>query len=206
MESGIQVGYVPIIDPESTSSGSEGEYDGSDSDISQELLTSNVGVTYAYQGGGERLRDERRAQEHIDIRNKYFTPDIIRHNVYCKLTAGVDTVVNLKDYGFDIDRVIGFKLVKGYMIFSGDRNHGIDITIPEIPYLACKKNADHASLIEVIYVSGADEYYENKNLFRDAFFNPIKLSILNIKIAPVGITGATSYLEFEVTTLNRSVQ
>ena len=138
MESSPQVGYVPIIDPESTSSGSEGDYEGSDSEISQELMTTNVGVMYTYQGQGERLLDERRAQEHIEFRNKYFTPEITSHNVYCKLATGTDTVVNLKDYGFDIDRVIGFKLVKGYMKFSENQDQGMEITIPEIPYLACK--------------------------------------------------------------------
>ena len=211
MESTTQIGYVPIIDPESTSSGSEGEYEGSDSDISQELITSNVGIMYQYQGQEERLLDERRAQEHIEFRNKYFTPEITRHYAHCPLSS-TDETIDLTTFGFDIDRVIGFKLVKGFMIFSsGSVDAGVDITIPEIPYLACKKNVDNKSLIEVIYVSGPSQYYENKNLFRDAFFNPIKLSTLNIGVSsssslssPIVIAGSTSFLEFEVTILNRS--
>ena len=202
MDSSPQVGYVPIIDPESTSSGSEGEYEGSDSDISQELLTSNVGVMYQYQGQDERLLDERRAREHIEFRNKYFTPEITRHNVYCVLAAD-DTSVDLTKFGFDIDRVIGFKLVKGYLGISVGPS--AIITIPEIPYIACKKNVDCKNIIDVvsIYSGSNPQYFENKNLFQDTFFNPIKLSTLNINISPSN-TGSVDFLEFEITTLNRS--
>ena len=202
MESSIQVGYVPIIDPESTSSGSEGEYDGSDSDISQELLTSNVGVMYEYQGQDERLLDQRRAQEHIEFRNKYFTPDITRHNVYCKITA-TTTTIDLTKFGFNIDRVIGFKLIKGYLGIAALNR--VTITIPEIPYIACKKNEDCEHIIDIvsIYSGSNPQYFENKNLFRDIFFSPIKLSSLTITIDP-GNDGSKDFLEFEITTLNRS--
>ena len=206
MESSTQVGYVPIIDPESTSSGSEGEYDGSDSDISQELVTSNVGVTYRYMGQDERLLDERLAQEHIEFRNKYFTPDIIRHNIIINSEAGNYNPINvdLREFGFDIGRVIGFKLVKA-RIAEGGSGGNIEITIPEIPYIACKKNKDHKSIIEVIYSSDGDQYYENKNLFRDIFFSPIKLSNLTIEISATLEESVYSFYEFEITTLNRSV-
>jgi hypothetical protein len=204
MESSIQVGYVPIIDPESTSSGSEGEYDGSDSDISQELLTSNVGVMYEYQGQDERLLDQRRAQEHIEFRNKYFTPDITRHKVviYSETDNYNPLNVNLCEFGFDIDRVIGFKLVKA-RIAHGGAGGNLEITIPEIPYITCKKNKDNKSIIEVVYSSDGDQYYENKDLYRDVFFNPIKLSNLNISVTDQS-SGALSFYEFEITTLNRS--
>ena len=201
MESSPQIGYVPILDPESTSSGSEGDYEGSDSDISQELVTSNVGVMYQYQGQEERLLDERKAQEHIEFRNKYFTPEITRHNVYCKITA-TTTTIDLNKYGFDIDRVIVFKLIKGYLGIAA--LNLVTITIPEIPYIACKKNEDCKHIIDIvsIYSGSNPQYFENKNLIRDIFFPPIKLSTLTITIDPDN-DGSKDFLEFEITTLNR---
>jgi len=203
MESTPQVGYVPILDPESTSSGSEGDYDGSDSDISQELVTSNVGVMYQYQGQDERLLDERKAQEHIEFRNKYFTPEITRHNVYCSIGATI-TTIDLTKFGFDIDRIIGFKLIKGFINLNPSLNDlNVTITVPEIPYIACQKNEDCQPIIDVIHVSGSSQYYENKNLFRDIYFNPIKLSTLTITVSSE-ISGTNTFLEFEITSLNRS--
>lgn len=120
------VGYVPIV--EESSSDSEGRYDpedSSNSDISQELLTSNVGVMYQYVGQQDRLMDERRAQEHIEFRNKYFTPETSRHSILVEThnhTVTIENhnfVVHFVDsahnstggYG-EFDNVIGFRMIK----------------------------------------------------------------------------------------------
>lgn len=199
------VGYVPIVE-ESTDESSAGSFDpldNSESDISQELLTSNVGVMYRYQGQQQRLMDERKAQEHIAFRNKYFTPEIMRHVIYVPITDTSGATVHLKDFGVDLDRVIGFKFVKGFFSTSSPPSE-IKILIPEIPYIACKKNAEHKHIVEVIsvYSAGHPQYYENKNLFRDIFFTPIKLSTLSISfdVSLASTTGA--FMEFEITTLN----
>lgn len=122
-----EVGYIPIVSDVS-SSGSESNADpneNTDSDISQELFSSNVGVMYQYQGQQERLMDERRAQEHIEFRNKYFTPETSRHSILVEThnhNVTIDNhnfVVNFVDsahnptggYG-EFDNVIGFRMIK----------------------------------------------------------------------------------------------
>ena len=119
------VGYVPIVEESSSDSEGDADPDSSNSDISQEILTSNVGVMYRYQGQQERLMDERRAQEHIEFRNKYFTPEISRHSILVETNNhnGVienhNFVVHFVDsahnstggYG-EFDNVIGFRLIK----------------------------------------------------------------------------------------------
>lgn len=200
------VGYVPIVE-ESTDESSVGSFDpldNSESDISQELLTSNVGVMYRYQGQQQRLMDERKAQEHIAFRNKYFTPEIMRHVIYVPITDASGVTVTLKDFGVDLDRVIGFKFVKGFFNTSSALSE-IKIIIPEIPYIACKKNAEHKHIVEVISVYSAShpQYYENKNLFRDIFFTPIKLSTLSISFdVNLASSPTASFMEYEITTLN----
>ena len=113
-------------------------------------------------------------------------------------------IVPLSNFGFNIDRVIGFKLVKGSLRYDDtklDRTHAphIDLIIPEIPYIACVKNQENSHLIQrlSVYTAGAF-YYENKKVFGDTYFTPIKLSTLTLECQHC--TGGN--LEFEVTTLN----
>ena len=58
----------------------------SDSDNLSDVLrivSTNRGSNYEFIGAQQRLLDERRAQEHIDFRNKYFTPPISSHYHRC---------------------------------------------------------------------------------------------------------------------------
>jgi hypothetical protein len=70
------VGYIEMVDESSSSDESSSE-----SELSPELFTSNRGSMYQYQGEGERMMNNRKAQEYISIRNKYFTPEITRHSL-----------------------------------------------------------------------------------------------------------------------------
>ncbi len=169
---------------------------------SGELISSNVGIHYKeIKITDQRLEDYTLAADYEKVRNKYFTPEITKHSVSVLLEDGGPTSVTLTDYGFTIDRVIGFKLVKGYLTHAKTPSAGehIDIIIPEVPYIACVKNSTCSHLIQRLsaYTTGAF-YYENKNLFRDIYFTPIKLSQLTITHA--GCTGGN--LEFEITTLH----
>lgn len=121
-----EVGYVPIVsDASSDSESNDDPYENTDSDISQELFSSNVGVMYQYQGQQERLMDERRAQEHIDFRNKYFTPETSRHSILVEthnhnvtienhnfVVHFVDSAHNSTGGYGEFDNVIGFRMIK----------------------------------------------------------------------------------------------
>lgn len=328
------VGYVPIIGD--SSGESVGEYDpadSSDSDISQELLSTNVGVMYQYQGQHERLMDERLAQEHIAFRDKYFTPETSRYSILVEThnhNVAIDNhnyVVHFVDsahnttggYG-EFDNVIGFRLIKAgvphrdyhvtqenqtlsfsfgntlssvqtktatlvpgsYTLtsfashlqqemnrvdgvsniqvssdpntlkytfthstsligfnFTDSRtnlhrllgferetntpassvtstvlpdfsNHYIDVVVDEIPYIACKRNAQGRHIIDRIALysaQGSINYYENKQLLHQNYFTPIKLSKLTIQVFDdVGNHYKAEqnhmFFEFEITVLN----
>ena len=194
-------GYVfSTVQPDSDS-GSGSEYD---TDSSDELLSSNVGVQYKALTitDEERLEDYTKAKTYERVRNKYFTPEITKHSVSVVLSSG-STTRDLTIFGIDLDRVIGFKIVKAFLTHSQSITDGssVDIIIPEIPYVSCVKNAECEHLIQrlSIYTSSAF-YYENKNLFRDIYFTPIKLSSLTITHEH----GTGGNLEFEITVLNRT--
>jgi len=190
-------GYVFSSVQADSESGSEYE-----TDSSEELLSSNVGVQYQALKvtDEERLEDYTKAKTYETVRNKYFTPEITKHSISVIITTSPITVV-LSDYGIDIDRVIGFKIIKGYFTDVTGSNP-IDIEIPEIPYIACVKNVDCKHLIQRVsdYSSGATQYYENKNLFHSIYFTPIKLSTLTITVDTAG----GGDMEFEITVLNRT--
>ena len=193
-----------ILHVQNPESSSESEYD---TDSSEELLSSNIGVQYQSIKitDQDRLEDYTKARSYEDFRNKYFTPQITKHSVSVKdLDTSESTTVTLNTFGIDLTNVIGCKLVKGFLknsITVSDASH-IDIIVPEIPYIACVKNAGRLHLLQrvSVYTTGA-VYYENKHLFRDSYFTPINLSTLHI--SHEGATGGN--LEFEITVLNHDL-
>tara|TARA_B110001469_G_C9647513_1_gene328179 strand:+ start:4330 stop:4935 length:606 start_codon:yes stop_codon:yes gene_type:complete len=180
----------------------------SDSDVSytsDEIMSSNIGVRFQPTTitDQERFIDNTRVRNYETFRNTYFTPQITKHNILVDLDSGdTTTITNFHPYGVPLGHVIGFKYVKGLIHYSGV-NH-IDIVIPEIPYIACLKNVDGTHIIERIatYSTSLIQYDENKNIFGDIYFTPIKLSTLHI--TTTGKSTGSSFLEFEVTVLNNT--
>ena len=89
-------------------------------------------------------------------------------------------------------------------------NHYIDVVIDEIPYIACKRNAQGRHIIDriALYSSqGSLNYYENKQLLHQNYFTPIKLSKLSIQLFDdmgnhYKAEQNHMFFEFEVTVLN----
>lgn len=115
--------------PNDIGSESEDEYlsDSEGSESSGELVSSNIGVRYKVHKASSTLlfEDYSKAEEYEASRNKYFTPEIIRHSIL------VETHNHLKDISKDnfivhftdqsnnhtsgygsFDNVIGFRLIK----------------------------------------------------------------------------------------------
>lgn len=217
----LNVGNVTTI--EESSSDSEGNYDpnddSGDSDLSQELFQTNTGVLYTYQGQNDRLMNERRAQESIDFRNKYFTPDVIRHILIVKPTTNSSWgEVDLEggSFGIDTKRVIGFKVMRARLQKQNISDY-IQIVIPDIPYIACKKNSGCVNIVDTVStVTSATNtiYYENKSQLHENHFSPIKLSKFTVNLRSYDTHtqqyendstdyDPTSYIEFQITLLNR---
>ena len=113
--------------------------------------------------------------------------------------------IDLTTFGFSIDRVIGFKIVKAIgnasqgFVYEGEIFQSHDIIIDEIPYIACIKNADNKHIVDSIaYQSSTHIYYENKNMFNNIYFTPIKLPTLTITTDPAF---TLTHMTFEITTL-----
>lgn len=188
---------------------SDSEYHSSEEDDIG-LLSSNIGVLYNNKvDPSERLLDFTKSQEYQESRNKYFTPEITKH--ICLATDTTIGSIDLTTFGFSIDRVIGFKIVKAIGI-TGSINDGdaaaaqiygqiltsYDIIIDEIPYIACIKNKDNKHIVDSIaYQSSTHIYYENKNMFNNIYFTPIKLPKLTITTTNFTL----KHLTFEITTL-----
>jgi hypothetical protein len=200
--------YVITHSQNDSESDSEYETD-SDSDRS-ELLSSNLGVRYKTLKltGQDRLDDYTIAQEYERVRNKYFTPEITKHTLSVVLDSDSNsTICHLASFGLILDRVIGFKFVKGFAVHTITQSEinasapSIDLVIPEIPYLACTKNVARQHLIHRIPVQTTDTcMFENSYTRPDIFFTPIKLMTFTIEHTNI----TDGHVDFEITTLDRT--
>lgn len=88
--------------------------------------------------------------------------------------------------------------------------HFVDLVIPEIPQIACKKNFYNKNVIDRIPVnetSGSLVHYENEDNL-DNYFYPINISKLNIQLYEDGkkiydCQNGDNSFEFEITILNK---
>ncbi len=91
--------------------------------------------------------------------------------------------------------------------------HFVDLVIPEIPYIACKRNSNGKNIIDRIPLdesSGSLVYYSS-DINLDNFFYPININKLNIQLYED--TSDTFYdcqnndnsFEFEITILNKHI-
>ena len=211
---------------ESDDDGYNSDYGTSDSDEGLDLLSSNIGVMYDHKGfrdPSERLLDFTKAQEYETSRNKYFTPEITKHSITVDMGMRTEfpSSVDLTEFGFPIDRVIGFKVVKAGFTTQAITQY-VDIIINEVPYLACVKNKDNKNIVARCGTQSLSTYmyFENKNIFNNTYFTPIKLPTLTIKtesniadrtdndgdgIVNVPTTPSRKdllFIEFEITILN----
>lgn len=92
-------------------------------------------------------------------------------------------------------------------------NQFVDLVIPEIPYIACKRNSIGKNLIDRIPLDcpqGSIMYYSS-DINLENYFTPINLNSLNIQLyedttdLPYECQNNDNSFEFELTILNRSI-
>jgi hypothetical protein len=198
-------------DSDESDDGYNSDYGSSESDDGLDLLSSNRGIMYNHKGfrdPSERLLDFTKAQDYETSRNKYFTPEITKHTVMVGAHTSGESV-DLTTFGFPIYRVIGFKVVKaGFTVSNATDGRFVDIIIDEIPYLACVKNTNCKHLVARCPQQSANSvnylYFENKNIFHNTYFTPIKLPTLTITLQEddEATEPTTKFIEFEITVLN----
>lgn len=89
--------------------------------------------------------------------------------------------------------------------------HYVDLVIPEIPYIACKKNAFGKHLIDRIPINATagtmSDYFNAANSDKDSYFYPFDLHKITIQLYDESNHGlytskGDNYFEFEVTMMN----
>ena len=145
-------------DPESSDDGYSSDSADSEglSDSSGELLSSNIGVSYkAIKIDGQRLEDYSLTADYEKVRNKYFTPEIIRHCLLCETHNHKTTITRNKfivDFtnsdvnhtsGYEsFENVIGFRLIK-----AGVPNRDYHITDATKQLTFTINNASHTATL-----------------------------------------------------------
>ena len=185
---------------------SEEESNSSDSSEEGNLLTNNIGVLY--NGGNlseERFMNMEKVQDYQDHRNKIFTPEITKKiiTILKNDTNLTKEVSLLNDLNIQTDNIIGFKILRSSCKSDSTSLSHFDLSIPEIPKIACDINESGQSIIARIPLSQDTNTYSNYQFAEYAdinrYFYPIKLDKLTL-ILTEDLEG---YFVFEISYLNQ---
>jgi hypothetical protein len=119
-------------------------------------------------------------------RNRLFTPEITKRIFTVKLNASSTTFSLKDDIKVPADNIIGFKILKSVFLSTGDILN-IDLSVPEIPEIACDKNDDGDNIVARIPLSkGTTNYYTHQFLelsLIDRYFFPLNLDKLTFNLS-----------------------
>ena len=194
------------VTPYTLQTDSDDESNSSDSSEEGNLLTNNIGVLY--NGGNvkdERFMNQEKVEDYQDYRNKIFTPEITKKFITVfKDDKNLTKEISLKnDFKIQTDNIIGFKIVRSSFATDLTTLSHFDLSIPEIPAIACDINDSGKSIISRIPLA------QDKNIFLNypfleymtinRYFYPIKLDKLTLTLTQ-DIRG---FFVFEISYLNK---
>jgi len=125
---------------------------------------------------------------YAEKRNRLFTPEITKRIFTVKLDVSTNpTTFSLKDHiKLPTNNIIGFKMMKSVFLSTGNILN-IDLSVPEIPEIACDKNDIGDNIIARIPLSkGTTNYYTHQYLelsLIDRYFFPINLDTLTFTLS-----------------------
>jgi len=196
-----------IIPYEDASSDSSSDLDDSSSnDEHSHLLSNNIGVHYnKFNGTNTTFMNMEDPTNYAEKRNRLFTPEITKRIFTVKLNAS-STIFSLKeDIKVPTDNIIGFKILKSVFLSTGDILN-IDLSVPEIPEIACDKNDDGENIIARIPLSkGTTNYYTHQFLelsLIDRYFFPLNLDKLTFNLS----TSLSGFIVIELSYFNDQVK
>jgi len=186
---------------------SEDESNSSDSSEEGNLLTNNIGVLY--NGGNvkdERFMNQEKVGDYQDHRNKIFTPEITKKIITVfKDDTNLTKEISLKnDFNIQIDNIIGFKIVRSSFATDSTALSHFDLSIPEIPTIACDINESGQSIISRIPLAQSDtntflNYPFLEYMTINRYFYPQKLDKLTLTLTQ----DLKGYFVFEISYLNK---
>ena len=178
-----------IIPYEDASSGSSSDLDDSSSDDEHShLLSNNIGVHYNnFNGTNTTFMNMEDPKVYAEKRNRLFTPEITKRIFTVKLNAS-STIFSLKeDIKVPTDNIIGFKIMKSSFTQDANLFLLLDLSVPEIPEIACDKNDDGGNIIARIPLSStASVRYTHQFLelsLIDRYFFPLNLDKLTFNLS-----------------------
>ena len=176
-----------IIPYEDASSGSSDLDDSSSDDEHSHLLSNNIGVHYnQFNGTNTTFMNMEDPKVYAAKRNRLFTPEITKRIFTVKLNASSTTFSLKDDIKLPTDNIIGFKMIKSVFLSTGNILN-IDLSVPEIPEIACDKNDDGENIIARIPLSStASVRYTHQFLelsLIDRYFFPLNLDKLTFNLS-----------------------
>ena len=167
---------------------SEDLSDSSSDDEHSHLLSNNIGVHYNKFNTGDAFMNMEDPKDYVAKRNRLFTPEITKRIFTVKLDVGTNpTTFSLKNnIKLPTNNIIGFKIMKSVFLSTGNILN-IDLSVPEIPEIACDKNDDGENIIARIPLSkGTTNYYTHQYLelsLIDRYFFPLNLDTLTFTLS-----------------------
>ena len=181
------------------------ESDDSDSSEEGNLLTNNLGVVNnKFETKDVRFMNQEKAEDYQLKRNQLFTPQIQKRYFTVSLSSTTDDQpFSLKDtIKLPTDNIIGFKMVKSNFVGNNSDNF-VDLTISEIPEIACDKNETGETIFSRIPLrKTTDDFYTHQYLelsLIDRYFYPVSFDILTFKLSKE----LSGFVVIEVTYLNQ---
>jgi len=171
------------------------------------LLTNNVGILY---NGGDikdkRFMNQEKVEDYQEHRNKIFTPEIEKKIITVfKNDTNSTKVISLKDdFKIQTDNIIGFKIVRSSFATDSTTLSHFDLSIHEIPSIACDINDEGESIISRIPLAQSDtntflNYPFLEYMTINRYFYPIKLDKLTLTLTQ----DLKGYFVFEISYLNK---
>tara|TARA_Y100001958_G_C21118593_1_gene463383 strand:- start:205 stop:825 length:621 start_codon:yes stop_codon:yes gene_type:complete len=198
-----------IIPYQDTNETSEEELDDSSSeDEHSHLLSNNVGVLYNQFITNETFMNMENQQHYQKNRNKLFTPEIIKRYFTIHLTTSTITRELKKHFKLPTKNIIGFKMIKSNFEGNGGTNMYIDLSIPEIPEIACDKDEEGRNIFARIPLRKADDFYTHQYLelsLINRYFYPINLDRLTFNLSPNLSPSLEGFVVIEISYLNEKV-
>ena len=192
-----------VIPYQDTSDSSE-DNNSSDDEYSQ-LLSNNIGVLYNKYQKNEKFMNMESSKDYEQHRNQLFTPQIVKKYFTVQLNAS-STSFSLKDtIKLPTDNIIGFKMIKSN--FVGDNtNHFTDLSIPEIPEIACDKNEAGDNIVARIPLRKlTSDFYTHQYLelsLINRYFYPMSLDNLTFQLSVV----VSGFIVIEISYLNENIK
>lgn len=185
---------------------SSDESDDSDSSEEGNLLSNNLGVlNEKFETKDVRFMNMEKVEDYQKERNKLFTPQIYKKYFTVSLSSASQQF-SLKDtIKLHTDNIIGFKMVKSNFI-GNTTDHFVDLTIPEIPEIACDKNESGKTIFSRIPLRKLNsDFYTHQYLelsLINRYFYPTSFDKLTFELSKP----LSGFVVIEVTYLNEKVQ